>query len=191
MVLLSLKELFDIAVMTVILGVIFQDVFRRFRHPYAFYGKPGFDWEGFKFAMMVTAPAVILHEFGHKFVAMAFGLSASFNAAYGWLGFGLLLKLLNVGFIFFVPAYVSISAPIGMSISPFVYSITAFAGPAVNLVLWLGARYALNKNLVKKKYLALAYLTKQINMFLFIFNMLPIPGFDGFKVYSGLLQFIF
>ncbi len=189
---LSFKELFDIVVMTVVLGVIFADVFRRFMHPYAFYGKPRFDWEGIKFAMLATAPAVILHEFGHKFVAMAFGLHAVFNAAYMWLGVGLLLKLMNVGFIFFVPAYVSISAPIGVSIHPLVYSIIAFAGPAVNLVLWLGAKYALKKEgLVKKKYLPLIYLAKQVNMFLFIFNMLPIPGFDGFKVYSGILQTIF
>ena len=184
---LSLIEIFDIVFMTVILGIIFADVFRRFRHPYSFYGRPRFDWEGLKFAMMVTAPAVILHEFGHKFVAMAFGLQATFNAAYGWLMFGLLLKMLNVGFIFFVPAYVSIQG----NATPAVFSLVAFAGPAVNLLLWLGARYVLNKNLVKKKYLPLVYLTKQINMFLFIFNMLPIPAFDGFKVYQGLLQTIF
>jgi len=119
---------------------------------------------------------------------MGFGLQAVFNAAYGWLGFGLLLKLLNVGFIFFVPAYVSING-IG---SPLVFSTIAFAGPFMNLILWLGAAYALKqKKLVKEKYLPFVYLTKQINMFLFIFNMLPIPGFDGFKVYQGLFQLIF
>ena len=184
---LSFKEVFDIIAMTAILGIIFADVFRRFYHPYSFYGKPRFDWEGFKFAIIATAPAVILHELGHKFVAMAFGLHATFNAAYGWLLFGVLLKMLNVGFIFFVPAYVSIQG----NATPLAYSITAFAGPFMNLVLWLGARYALKKNLVKKQYLPLVYLTKQINMFLFIFNMLPIPFFDGFKVYQGLLQTIF
>jgi len=67
---LSLKELFDIIVMTVILGVIFQDVFRRYRKPYEFYREVRFDWEGLKFAMMITAPAIILHELAHKFVAM-------------------------------------------------------------------------------------------------------------------------
>ena len=187
MVFLSLREVFDIIVMTAILGVIFADIVRRFRQPYSIYGKPRFDWEGMKFAMLAIAPAVILHELGHKIVAMSFGYSATFQAAYFWLGFGMLLKLVNAGFIFFVPAYVSISG----SMTPTVYSIIAFAGPAVNLLLWMGAKYALDKGKVKKEYLPLVFLTKQINMWLFIFNMLPIPGFDGFKVYSGLLQAIF
>ena len=183
---LSLKELFDIVVMTAILGIIFQDLFRRFKNPFSLYGKPSFDWQGFKFATAAIAPAVILHELGHKFIAMGFGLSATFNAAYGWLGFGLVLKLLNVGFIFFVPAYVSIHG----EATALTYSIIAFAGPAMNLILWMGAKYVLDKKLVKTKYLSFIYLTKQINMFLFIFNMLPIPGFDGFKVYQNLLQYV-
>ena len=183
---LSLRELFDIIAMTVILGIIFNDVFRRYQQSYSIYGKPGFDWDGFKFAMLVTAPAIILHELGHKFVAMAFGLQATFNAAYGWLLFGLLIKMLNVGFIFFVPAYVSIQG----TATSFAYAVTAFAGPAMNLIIWIGAKFVLTKSFVKHQYIPLVYLTKQINMFLFIFNMLPIPGFDGFKVYSGLLQTI-
>jgi len=33
--------------------------------------------------------------------------------------------------------------------------------------------------------------TRRINGFLFILNMLPFPGFDGFKVYAGLFGFVF
>ena len=179
-------EIIDIIIMSIVLGVIFSDIARIFRSPYS-YSEKGFDWDGFKFAVMATAPAIILHEFGHKFVAMAFGLNAVFNAAYGWLGFGMLLKILNTGLIFFVPAYVSITG----NASPLVYSGVAFVGPGVNLILWLGSGYILKKNLVNKKYHSLLYLTKQINMLLFIFNMLPIPMFDGFKVYSGVLKTIF
>jgi len=184
---LSLMEIVDIIFMSAVLGIIFKDIFSRYRNPFSMYGGSGFDWDGFKFAIMVTAPAVILHEFGHKFVALAFGASAVFKAAYGWLLFGVLLKMLNVGFIFFVPAYVSI---IG-DLTPISYSLIAFAGPAVNLIIWIGAKIALEKNMVSKKYLPIVFLTKQVNMFLFIFNMLPIPGFDGFKVYSGLFHTFF
>jgi len=37
----------------------------------------------------------------------------------------------------------------------------------------------------------LIYFTKYINGFLFIVNMLPIPGLDGFWVYTGLVSAFF
>jgi len=190
---LSFKEIFDIIAMSLIVGFIFSDVLKRFvyRAPESYdplAARPGFDWKSLKFAALAVAPAIILHEFAHKFVAMWFGLQATFNAAYFWLFIGLMMKLMGTGFIFFVPAYVSIS---GTGISPLTYSIVAFAGPAMNAIIWLITALMLKKNMVSRKYLPLVHITKKINMFLFIFNMLPIPGFDGFKVYSGLLQSIF
>lgn len=183
----SLSELFDIVVMTAAVGFIFADIFGRYSRkkdyePLIRY-KHGFDWESFKFAIYVTAPAIILHEFGHKFMGMAFGLITEFNAAYTWLGLGIALKLFGAPFIFFVPAYVSIYG----SATPLAHSLTAFAGPLVNLILWGAAELAVRKKLVKKKYYPALILTGKINMFLFIFNMLPIPGFDGSKVFAGLI----
>jgi Zn-dependent protease len=35
------------------------------------------------------------------------------------------------------------------------------------------------------------YFFKQINMFLFILNMIPIPGFDGFNVFYQLFKALF
>ena len=147
--------------------------------------------QDFKFAVLAAAPAIILHEFGHKFAAMAFGLQAVFKVAYMWLGIGLILRLSGTGLIFFVPAYVSITNPSGIPPSPLMLSLIAFAGPAVNLALWIAFSIILKKRLITEKYLPLIYIAKQINMFLFIFNMLPIPGFDGYKVFSGLIQTIF
>jgi len=185
--LLSFGELVDIIIMTVFIGFIFSGFFK---HPdkYA-HGIPSysfFDWKDFKFAALVTAPAIILHEFGHKFVAIAFGLTATFKAAYMWLGLGLILRLANFGFIFFVPAYVSI---IGRA-TPLTYSITAFAGPAVNFALWGLSKLSLKHNWLPKKYDYALILTGRINLFLGIFNMIPIPPFDGYKVFSGLLETI-
>ncbi|MBW2977677.1 hypothetical protein KY331_02425 [Candidatus Woesearchaeota archaeon] len=191
---LSGKEIFDIIAMSLIVGYIFSDVLKRFvyRAPESYdplAAKPGFNWGSLKFAALATAPAIILHEFAHKFVAIGFGLEATFNAAYFWLFLGLMMKLMGTGFIFFVPAYVSISG--AGAVSPLSYSIVAFAGPAMNGIIWLITTLMLKKNMVSKKYLSLVHITKKINMFLFIFNMLPIPGFDGSKVFSGLLQSIF
>lgn len=215
----SIQEILDIVIMSLALGFIFKDVFMPGRRtvldrdnydPLERYrvkkhsqhtaakrtGKSrsisdyisGINKSGFIFAMVIAAPAVILHEFGHKLIAMSMGFTAEFNAAYFWLGLGVLLKLLNFGFIFFVPAYVSIG---GGAITPIQYSAIAFAGPAVNLVLFL-VPFLLLKNAQFrkkfKKYISILSLTSKINLFLFIFNMLPLPMFDGFKVFSGLIQ---
>ncbi len=178
--------------MSLIVGFIFAKVLERFKSKQIkenydplkqYYG--GFDFNLFKKAVIITAPAIILHELGHKFVAMSFGATATFHAAYGWLMFGALLAALNTGIIFFVPAYVSIPT---IALTSLQFSAVAFAGPAVNAIIWGISAYVLKNNMVNKKYLGIVYLTKQINMFLFVFNMLPIPGFDGFKVYGGLFQ---
>src|SRR3989338_785598 len=111
MPLIQLSEIRDVVVMTFAVGFIFMDVFRKpARQDYdpLLHYKPGFDWESLKYAALITAPAIIIHEIGHKIVALSFGMQAVFNAAYNWLGLGVILKLMNFGFIFFVPAYVRI-----------------------------------------------------------------------------------
>jgi Zn-dependent protease len=186
--LFTLHELIDIIIMTAGIGFIFSSMFKKHSHyqndPVAYYKNIqfGFDWQAFKFSMMVAAPGVILHELMHKFVALGFGLNAVFHAAYKWLALGIGLKLLNFPFVFFVPGYVSIT---GMS-TPFQFFLTAFAGPLANGLFWLVPTLLVKYNKVPKKYLALAILTAKINGILFIFNMLPIPGFDGSKVFAGL-----
>ena len=97
---------------------------------------------------------------------------------------GVILKLANFPFIFFVPAYVSI---LGRG-TPLQFTLIAFAGPLMNCIIWIASIIILKYNLVNRKYFPIIHLTKQINMFLFIFNMLPIPGFDGSKVFGGLIQ---
>lgn len=182
---ISISEIIDMIFMSFIVGYIFSDLFR---HPktvedYMRRKKTWFDWKSIKFAILLTAPAIILHELGHKFVALGFGLNAQFHAAYFWLFLGLIMKM--TGFIFLIPAYVSITG----TASNIAYSMTALAGPAVNFLLWLICRIALKKNLVKKKYIPLVFMTKRINGFLAVFNMIPIPGFDGYGFLSGLFGF--
>ncbi len=186
-------ELIDAVLMTLIIGIIFADFFKRFVKPrhhdplHHYQRKSFFGWfdkESFKIAILLIAPAIIFHELAHKFVAMGFGMEATFHAAYGWLAIGLLLKLMNFGFIFFVPAYIQIS---GAS-SALNYSIVAAAGPLMNALLWGLSALVVRKRLVRNKYIPIVALSGKINMFLFIFNMIPIPGFDGYKVLMGLIQ---
>jgi len=192
----TFAEILDIVIITFVVGFIFKDIFKPRRRievitpDYYLKGmgrKRGFNWNDFWYAAAIVAPSIVLHEFGHKFVALANGMAASFHAAYMWLGLGIVLKLISAGFIFFVPAYVAISG----TGTPLQFAGIAFAGPAVNLVLWLGGLVVLKKAKLKKDAYRFVFLLSRINMFLFIFNMLPIPGFDGFGVYSSLFRAIF
>ncbi len=188
MTIISLSEVIDLIIMTAAIGFIFSRFFKEPSADYdplkAYTKKRFFDWDNFKFAAMVTAPAIILHEMAHKFVALSFGAQAVFHAAYTWLGLGVLLRLMNFGFIFFIPGYVSYFSA---SLTHLQIALIAVAGPLTNLLIFFAATYML-KRVMSKKWRATLYLTKQINLFLFIFNMLPIKPFDGGHFFSSILQ---
>ena len=196
MALITPNEIIDLVIMVAVVGFIFKDYvpapsrnddydpLKEFQKTSSF---PGKYFKGFKQGVIVAAPAVVLHEAAHKIAALSFGFEATFHAAYHWLGLGILLKLLNAPFLFFIPGYVSYSAPY---IEPLVRSFIAFAGPLANLLLFLFAFLALKKNWFVK-HVHLLSLTKQINLFLLIFNMIPFPPFDGASVFGGLISFLF
>ncbi|MDD5650407.1 MAG: M50 family metallopeptidase [Candidatus Nanoarchaeia archaeon] len=144
-----------------------------------------FNWKSFKFAALVAAPGIILHELGHKFMAMSLGFEALFYIFTFGLFLGIFLKWIKSPFIMLAPGYVSIlENPTGIQ-----SGIIAFAGPLVNLILWLGSWLVLNKSRkLKRKTALFLYLTQQINMILFIFNMIPIPPLDGYKVLMGIIS---
>jgi Zn-dependent protease len=192
--LFSFIEIRDIVIMTLAIGFIFRDVFHYkpkvevltpeyyMNRAKGFKGFRGINWTDFWFAAAVVAPSIILHEFGHKFVAIAYGMTAVFQAAYTWLAVGIVLKLIGSSFIFFVPAFTSI---IGEA-APIQHAAIAFAGPGINLALWLVSLIVLKTAKLKNNHRNFLFLVSRINMFLFIFNLIPIPGFDGYSVFSNL-----
>ena len=182
MTLIALREILDIGIMTLAVGYIFMDAFKTHDRI------QGFNWHTYWFSCLVASPGLILHELAHKFVALSVGLEAVFHAAYTWLGIGIVLKLLQAGLIFFVPGYVQISG----SAEPLVHALIAFAGPALNFVFYLVSRVVLRKeDVLSTRSFLFWQVTKKLNGFLFIFNMLPIPLFDGWTVYSGIWQAFF
>jgi len=177
MAITNLSEIISILVVTLVLGYIFSGYIKVFREDFV---------KNFKFAILVTAPAVILHELGHKFAAIAFGVSAYFKMWTFGLILGIVLRLFHSPFLILAPGYVNITEVI----PPHQLAIVAFAGPLVNLILWVGASLMLKKRRLKKKTFIALHLTKLINMWLFIFNMLPIPPLDGSKVFGYLFGLI-
>ena len=191
--LFTLQEFIDLIIMTLVIGFIFSGLFYKpkedydpLKHSQGFsfgFFHFNFDFDDFKFAALITAPAIILHEMAHKLAAMYFGLQATFHAAYLWLGIGVILKLLSFPFIFFIPGYVSYTS----STLPLNQALIAFVGPGTNLVLWLGSWFLSTR--VKKESHRMAFmLSSKINMFLFIFNMIPIPFFDGGHFFFNMLK---
>lgn len=190
--LFTFKEFLDLIIMTIAVGYIFKDAFQtpaespKIYDPLQQFQKKTKNLltTDLGFAIIATAPSVVFHELAHKFVAIALGTAATFHASYFWLVIGILLKWFNTGFVFFVPGYVTHTA----ALLPLQSAAIAFAGPAMNLVLWLSAWLILKsaKKLTPFQ-VKLAVITKQTNMFLFFFNMIPLGFFDGARVLDGLL----
>jgi Zn-dependent protease len=209
MALLSLVEILDVIIMSACIGYIFSGYFSRFnifRKPrdYAqMYLRKRFVWSDFYFSILLVGPAIILHELGHKFVAIGFGYDATFFSAISinkifhgmpFFDFASILMIIALvstyfggSFLFFVPAYVAF----GASPEPAQILLIAFAGPFVNLLLWLIPQWLVRQRRIPQKYTGFALITSKINMLLFIFNMIPLPGFDGAKVFSSLIRILF
>lgn len=172
----TVQEVIDIIIAIVAAGYIFMDAFspsgKLLNEPFG---------KRLALSIAIAAPAIVLHEFGHKFVALALGYSAVFHAAYTWLAIGVVLKLISFPFLFVVPAYISIIGPGGPPAA-----LIAFAGPAINGLLWIGAWLALKYGTFSRNTEAILYYTRTINGFLFILNLIPIPGFDGWGVLTNL-----
>ena len=130
----------------------------------------------------------ILHELGHKVVAQRFGFFSEFRK---W-NYGLILGLLTVplGFMIFAPGAVYFGS-YGRMVTDEENGKISIAGPIVNIVLALIALFltlSLRSYLTMENagmmYIVLLTLvfTFNVNSFLALFNLLPIPPLDGSKV---------
>jgi len=180
------------------MGYIFQEYFKPYHKPHenekydplATFKKASKYkiTNSIKYSILAVAPAIVLHELAHKFVGLAFGVPSTFYASYGFLILGIVLKLVGSPFLFFVPGFVS-----HPSTTPFISSLIAVSGPLTNLMLW-GIAIILIKNNKKfnfseKTIMVLGFMRK-INIFLFFFNILPIPPFDGYQFFAGILSLL-
>ena len=154
--------------------------------PLKHYAKKSQTWENVKYAALAAGPAVVLHELAHKFVAMGFGAKAILYAPYGFYLLVILLKAIGFPFLFFVGGFVVHSA-----LPPFQSSMVALAGPLTNFLMWLTITLLIRKNMLRRKYYDIAIPLARISLFLAIFNMLPLPGFDGFSFFSNLFAALF
>ena len=184
----SIIEVIHLIVASLVVGYIFSGVI-KIPNKDVLTSLKRFNWEEFKIAVLAAAPGVIFHELGHKFVALAFGFKAVFEIWPTGMIIGIAMKVLNAPLMLIAPGYVSIS---GTS-NPYLFSLTAFAGPFINLLFWIIPMLILDYS--KKKYsektMMILLMTKEINKWMFLFNMIPIPPLDGSKVLYPLFGSLF
>ena len=185
----TIPEIMGIIVVAFYTSYIFSAFIKKPR-AYLEYDSPtNTIFEDMKFAAYIVVPAVILHEMAHKFTALALGFSSEFMAFYqsGWtLGlaiFSIVLRVIHAPFIILVPGFVLIPA----NVDPISTGMIAFAGPLTNIILYGIAAYLLKSHYLNHNQAIIAHLTKRVNLWLFIFNMIPIGIFDGAKVLNGII----
>ena len=117
----------------------------------------------------------LFHEFGHKFVAQKAGMWSEFRMS----PMGLVLTLVTsfLGFLFAAPGAVYIQGNCSRETDGKI----SIAGPMVNIVLSaIGIIGCLTVN--HSGWVIFFLLLANLNAFLALFNLLPIPPLDGSKV---------
>ena len=118
----------------------------------------------------------LLHEFGHKFTAQRAGLWSE----YRMFPVGLVITLVSsfLGFLFASPGAVYIRG----NMDDRTNGKVSIAGPIVNIILaavGIAGCLAFNYSAMVVPMLLLA----NLNAFLAVFNLLPIPPLDGSKIF--------
>ncbi|MBU0761713.1 MAG: hypothetical protein KKD39_01695 [Candidatus Altiarchaeota archaeon] len=132
----------------------------------------------FLLCLVCVGMGFVLHEVAHKVVASFFGLETRYVANNSMPLVSLLLAL--GGFILISPGAVRIYGikPIDLRRA----GLISVAGPASNLFISL-LFYAMYQ--VTSGFLSFAAgFGYEINSWLAVFNMIPVPGFDGAKVFA-------
>lgn len=148
---------------------------------------PDFFVYSFAIAAATAGVGFVLHELAHRTTARNYGYSATYEVWWWGIIACLVVALLTQGrFIFAALGAVYIS-PRASSIYTDernfrrAYGIISAAGPLMNLLLALGF-YALRG---MGGYLSvIGMVGMQINLWLAAFNLIPVPPFDGSKIFS-------
>ena len=136
--------------------------------------------------MVGVGAGFLLHEVGHRYMAMRYGYEAEFQL---WpLGLVIALASSLIGFVFAAPGSVNIKAE---QLSDEQAGKISLAGPATNIglsfafILIAALIYPLS---VKSSFFHMIYLIGtvgfSVNGFLAAFNLLPVMTFDGLKVFK-------
>lgn len=134
-------------------------------------------------SLITVSLGFLLHELGHRFVARNFGSYAEYKM---WnTGLALALLFSFFGFVFAAPGAVMIHARADLwgrrsEITNKRNGLISIAGPLINIVL--ASVFAIG-GFMYPAYRQIMNFGASINMWLALFNMLPVPPLDGSKVF--------
>lgn len=168
----SISEVLQILITILALSYILQDLFLK--------EKKLFSKEAFVYSSIVSTLSIVTHELAHKSVANYLGFEASYHASFIGLGIGVILRSLNLP-LFFIPAYVAIPH----NTSNLANALIGIAGPLTNLMTFFTVKL-LNLKWPSR----FLKILERVNLLLFIFNMIPFPGTDGYHFFSSVFQMI-
>jgi len=169
----SPEEIRDIIISTVLIALIFAWPGRGFYIDSTFLFI-------FLIDLFIVGSSFIFHELAHRTVARYFGAYSEFRAWFEGLIFALILKVL-FGFTIIAPGAVYIFKDYLTSEEN---GIIALSGPLSNIMLAI-IFYILSTFV--SPFSLLFWIFKNgafINLYLAVFNLLPIPPLDGSKVIS-------
>jgi len=132
---------------------------------------------GLGVSFITVGTAFVFHELGHKLLAQHYGCFAEFRAFNGMLWFALIMSFL--GIIFAAPGAVMINGPIGTRRNGKISAL----GPGTNIILaiiFLLIIIFFDNNISD----VIGYFGFMVNSLLALFNMLPLPMFDGKKIWQ-------
>ncbi|MCL6003655.1 MAG: site-2 protease family protein, partial [Candidatus Thermoplasmatota archaeon] len=174
----SKKELQDIVISVITLSValflvIYRSSFRVNGVPIRLGLLPAL---GIGFLMTITA--FLIHEMSHKFTAIHYGAWSEFRM---W-PMGLVLTIITglIGFLFALPGAVYFAS----YRNPIREGKIAVAGPIANLVMGVALLPILLFVSLPFGFYAAVFFLVYINLWLGLFNLVPIPPLDGSKVFA-------
>lgn len=183
MVTFSKTEIKDLTIAIIVITLIFSLVFSRSMTN----GLSGLIIL-IPISLVTVGLSFILHELGHKVVAQKYGFFAEFRRSDKGLILAFITALL--GFVFLAPGAVMIGSPTGY-ITEEENGKISIAGPLVNIVLALvfaGLLITIKPLITSANMTTMIYLYFtaiigfNVNSFLALFNLLPIPPLDGSKI---------
>lgn len=130
----------------------------------------------FGIALILVTFSFLIHEFGHKYVAQFYGAWSEFRMYPAGLFMALIFSVF--GFLFAAPGAVYIRGNITNEQNGKI----SLAGPMMNF-MFAAASIGLSlvtTGLTQSVFFQLAWL----NAFLGLFNLIPFPPFDGYKIAS-------
>ena len=146
-------------------------------------------------AFIATGTGFVLHEMGHKFVAMGRGYIAHFKIWTWGIALALVTAIVSQGqFIFGAPGAVYIAPATGLLSYEYATTqrsekrdnaVISAAGPGTNLAfasLFLFLIFMLPTDGFWSTVASYGFI---LNVGLGSFNMLPIPPMDGYKIFKG------